>query len=89
MSAPNLDAMSAGELWELQDRIGREPLKVAEEFFPVRPPKYVAQTKQLGAYACNKSVAMKCRVMGDVEAAIIYEKICDNIYDKLLEFAKW
>lgn len=45
--------------------------------------------REIAAYADNKAVAMECRLRGDIPAALVYEKICDDIYARLPEFARW
>lgn len=43
----------------------------------------------LACYASNKATAMNCRLRGEINTALLYEGICDSIYDNLPEFAKW
>jgi len=57
--------------------------------FPDRPRGYVAATRSLAHYAYNKSTAMRCRLKGDINAALNYEAICERIYDNLPDYAKW
>lgn len=46
-------------------------------------------TKAYANYAANKATAMECRLRGDIQGALMYERICDNIYNALPDFAKW
>lgn len=87
----NLDAMTRQELWDLWKRIHDHPIIVARELFPAvpRPVGYVSATETLGAYACNKSVAMNEREQGRIETALTYKRICDCLYDQLPPFARW
>lgn len=81
--APNLDAMTHDELmafW-LKHQGGRANL------FTGRGSR--TQTGNLACYASNKAVAMGCRLRGDISTALMYEGICDRIYDRLPEFARW
>jgi hypothetical protein len=32
---------------------------------------------------------MLCRELGHIDSALMYERICDQIYDKLPAFARW
>ena len=89
MSVPNLDCMEKTELWEFWKITHFSPHKTARELFPDRPKFYVIATKDLGHYAANKSIAMDRRARGDITRALVYEKIADNVYSKLPEFAKW
>ena len=86
----NLDGMSMDELWSLwQQTHSVRPIQFARTLFPAKPKGYVRATKSLGNYACNKSVAMRLRLKGNISAAIRYENICDSIYSRLPEYAKW
>lgn len=86
--APNLDAMDACDLWNFGIRAEMHPRIVAREL-AFSGKRSVRASKDLGHYAVNKSVAMQCRLKGDIQAASIYEAICDRIYDGLPSFARW
>ena len=79
----NLDAMNAEDLNAFYWRVQRNPVTVARELFPRRWKGYVRGTKDLAAYANNKATAIQCRLRGDIQAALIYEMICDQIYTRL------
>lgn len=66
-----------------------QPVKVARVLFPSRPKGYVSATYSIGAYAANLSAARSCRLRGDIRAAMVYETICDGIYNDLPDFARW
>jgi hypothetical protein len=86
---PNLDAMPADDLmrfWLVHQRGNR---KRARELFPDTPALYTRVAANLANYASNKATAMQCRLRGDVQAATIYERICDDIYGRLPEWARW
>lgn len=86
----NLDGQNHDDLWAFwKETNSVRPVKKARQLFPSRPTGYVTATKQLGNYACNKAVAMKCRGEGQIQAALTYETICENIYKALPQFAKW
>jgi hypothetical protein len=84
---PNLDAMSANELMDFwfKHQSGRGH----PELFPGRGKGVVTATHNLASYASNKATAMQCRIRGEIESAMMYEGICDRIYAKLPDFARW
>lgn len=89
---PNLDAMTQDELWQFwQDggMSGGPSHTFARQIFPDRPKNYVNTAGDLKHYACNKAVAMKLRLEGAIDRALAYEQICDAIYDRLPEWARW
>lgn len=55
----------------------------------VLPRGAVRVVKDLANYACNKSVAMKEREQGRIKTALDYEGICERIYARLPDWAKW
>lgn len=57
--------------------------------FPDMPVNYISATKQLKNYAWNKLTAMILRKEGYIERAKVYEDICEKVYNRLPEFAKW
>ncbi len=86
----NLDCMNQDDLWEFWKKTNSvRPIRFARTLFPEKPQGYVSTTKCLGAYAANKSVAMKLRLDGNIQGAIVYENICDRIYRELPEYARW
>ena len=86
----NLDGfVEPDEVWTIAEIIRRSPTACAREMFPERPKGYVAATHALMRYAYNKGTAMRCRLRGDIVAAGIYERICQDIYERLPEFARW
>ena len=87
---PNLDAMlDADEVWAYWIKWHGRGRSIAQQLFPDRPRGYVRALKGLTNYAANKATAMRCRTAGDIVGAQNYERICDNIYDKLPEYARW
>ena len=84
---PNLDCMEDDDLmgfW-LRHQRGRK----ARDIFPNGGKGTRTATGDLAAYAVNKATAMSCRIRGDIRAALIYEKICEDIYDGLPDSARW
>ena len=85
-NVPNLDSLTCKELWDIHSKEG---WKYARELFPDRPTGYVKAAMQLCYYASNKATAQKLRLEGRIDTALIYESICDTIYDRLPEWARW
>ena len=89
MSVPNLDAMPEDELMAFWKRYHRSSRNDAEQLIGDRRRGFTVIAATLANYACNKSVAMTCRRKGDIQAALIYERIADLCYDRLPEDLKW
>lgn len=87
--APNIDAMTADEAMQFWAGGQCNPVKKARAMFPDRPKGYVTAFHDLRHYAGNISAAKACRLRGDVQTALAYEDICDSIYNRLPEFARW
>ncbi len=89
--AINLDGFTTDrdKLMDVWAAIHFWPVISARILFPKRPKRYVTTTESLGNYACNKAVAMRCRLSGDIQAALNYEKICDMIHKDLPTWARW
>lgn len=86
----NLDCMEIDELWALWKRTNSvRPVEAAREIFSERPKGYVKAAKMLGNYAANKATAMKLRSGGKIAQAMVFEGICDSIYCRLPDYAKW
>lgn len=86
--APNLDGYNKDTLMDFWN-VARHGRKMAKLLFSGKPKNYVKVTQTLANYASNKATAMACRERGDIQAALIYEKICNNIYTDLPEWARW
>lgn len=85
----NLDSETPEMLWEFWKRTNSvRPISFAKQLFPNREKGYVRATKDLGCYASNKATAMSCRLEGKIDSAIVYENICDRIYNELPSWAK-
>lgn len=81
------DGMTANELWTFWHRHQRGAK--SRELFPEGGRGTRKAAASLAAYACNKATAMRCREYGDVQAALVYELICDGIYKRLPQWARW
>jgi len=46
-------------------------------------------TADLANYASNLHTARECRRRGDIVAAQMYEGVCERIYSRLPDFARW
>lgn len=85
----NLDSyISTEQLQETGIELNNHPRLYADKYFhgQINPVKTV---KWLMAYTWNKSTAMRLRTEGKIDIAIKYEKICEKIYNKLPDYAKW
>ena len=80
----NLDSESPESLMAFWSRTNSvRPIAFARQLFPDCPRGFVRATKDLGYYASNKATAMSCRLRGDINAALMYEEICDRLYRQL------
>lgn len=86
---PNFDSMTQQELMDFWSRYTRPSRRDAEELIGDRRPGFTNIASKIANYACNKAVAMGCQVKGETDAAMIYDKCCDMIYDELPEDLKW
>jgi hypothetical protein len=87
--APNLDCMTDSDLAAFAESPLREPVRKARAMFPERPRGYVTARYDLNHYAWNLKAARYCRTRGDITGAQVYEDICERIYARLPEFARW
>jgi hypothetical protein len=76
-------------LWTFFEVARNHPKKMGVRLFPTKPRGYVTATIDLSHYASNKAVAINERLKGNIQAALIYEKICEDIYNRLPTFARW
>ncbi len=85
---PNLDCMpSDNECFTFWNK--HQNGRAYRELFPQGGKGTKRAAADLAAYASNKGAAMGCRRRGDIQTALTYEDICDRIYDRLPEFARW
>jgi hypothetical protein len=86
----NLDGLDKSTLLELgRAPLGIRPVAQARLVFPDRPKGYVETFRSLKHYAMNKAVAMEQRESGKIQTAQQYETICESIYSRLPEYARW
>jgi len=85
----NPDGMDADALWDLWKQTQQTCRQTARRLFPDRPRRYVRTTVDLGNYAVNKATALRQRAQGDISTAQTYEAICERIYDRLPDYARW
>lgn len=89
-NVPNLDAMEPDDLMAFwQKTVGPHRKMLATELFPNRLTHYIRTFTQLGNYASNKATAMRCRLVGKIQEALLYERICDSLYQQLPKWARW
>lgn len=85
----NLDGENEDDLMKFWHLVSYHPIIAGRIMFPTLPACYATAASALAAYAVNKATAMTCRARGDIQAAQIYEGICERIYADLPEFARW
>lgn len=85
---PNLDTMSAEELHAFWDKYQR-PTRVNAAALVGKIRGYVTLTKDLAHYAINRATSLECRARGDTESAQIYERVADNIYQRIPPRCGW
>lgn len=87
--APNLDAMTPGELMAFWHATYTGGWEIARFLFPDRPKGYLRATEQLGAYASNTATAKTLRAEKKPKDAEMYERIAGSVYEELPMYAKW
>ena len=85
----NFDTMDHDELMAFWKRYTRPSRKDAELLVGDRRPGFTTVASALANYACNKAVAMTCRLEGNVDSALTYEHACDIIYERIPEDLRW
>ncbi len=69
--------------------MARPTRRDAEALVGDRRPGFTTISGSLAGYASNKATAMRCRERGDIQAALVYEKICELIHEKLPADLVW
>lgn len=88
-NVPNLDCMPHDELMSFWKTYTRSSRKAAAWLIGDTRPGYTTLAATLANYACNKAVAMACRLKGDITAAVFYEHACDLCYARIPEDLRW
>jgi len=86
---PNLDCMSSDELMAFWKRYHRPSRKDAAELIGERRKGYTTLASELACYACNKAVAMDCRLKGNIQSALVYERCAELSYERLPDDLRW
>lgn len=86
---PNFDSMSAEELMQFWKRYTRPTRKDAEALIGDRRKGFTTLCGALAAYACDKAVAIGCRLRGEIDTAMGYERSADMRYEALPDDLKW
>jgi hypothetical protein len=74
----NLDAFIKPDgLWDIYTELSHVRLSSKKYGLTVK------DIKLYRAYACNKAVAMRLRIEGNINQAMEYESICDRIYNRM------
>lgn len=85
----NPDAMNNDKLYALIAMIEAHPRKIAQRLFPDHADGRVRAVKDIKNYCWNAITARHLRVDGNIQTAMEYESICDRIYDRMPEWARW
>jgi len=90
MTIPNLDAMTSADLWAFHTKYQRGSKRSdCAALLGSKFHGYTVIAADLSAYAANKATAQDCRERGDIESALMYEGICERIYNDLPAPARW
>lgn len=85
----NPKGVPADALWDFWIQTQQACRQTARRLFPDRPRGYVKATADLGHHAANRATAMRLRAQGHMAAAQNCEAICDQIYERLPDYARW
>jgi len=87
----NMDCVDSSDLQAVVDFIGdfNQPLAAVQTLLRVVTPRNIEAVQNIRAYARMKLRAMRCRLDGQIQAALNYEGCCDEIYARLPDEYKW
>lgn len=88
LDIPNLDEMDEGELMDIWIEFFNRPFQVARKL-GIHGSGSIHAIKDIGLYASNKAIAQMHRRRGDIQTALMYERIADHIYDGLPTEFRW
>ena len=86
IAIPNFDGMTCDDISDWLSRIGwagRISRIESEDLVGDKRKGYTTIAGNIRNYAVNRYTAMKCRERGDITTALLYERICDDIYKRL------
>lgn len=89
MAPVDLDSFTQEELKKFIDDYEKDAHQLALELFPSKDFAFVTVTKHLYEYSKNKLQAINNRLNGKIDTALHFEKLCDDIYQQLQDYAKW
>jgi hypothetical protein len=81
--------MTQEDLMAFWKRFHRATRKDAAELIGDRRKGFTTIAATLANYACNKAVAMTCRLRGDITAASTYEHACELCYAQIPGDLQW
>ena len=84
----NFDCMEIDELTNWAKDHQNPTIKQCVAIFPQRK-NVIPIVRLLSQYASNKAEAMTHRSSGNINDALMYERMCDTLYNRLPEFARW
>ena len=76
------------ELEYLSTCIDADPDKTAQSLFPDRPAGHLDATARIGQWAIHQKVVLDCTAEDKPHVALIYDKICHRIWQKLPDYAR-
>ena len=85
----DLDTASQEQLEEAWREWEAHPATAANSFFPGFPDGRISAVLDLAQFARRKRLAVKCRLDGHIDRAMILEDQCEGIYDQLPDYARW
>ncbi len=86
---PNLDSLDIGDLEAFYHKYNQPSRNDAAELIGHRCRGYIKVTKLLAQYALYCSTAKALRTKGEMERAIRYDDICQNIYEQIPKKYRW
>jgi hypothetical protein len=86
----NLDAMTPEDLWAFWGTFKKGAKRSnCATLIGDKRKGYTTLANDLACYASNKATAIKCRLDGCIDSALIYESICERIYNNLPIDLRW
>ena len=84
----NLDGWLPDDLMAFWN-FARYSKSLAAYMFPEQHKGRIIAVKLLANYASNRATSINCRMSGKVHTALMYDHICQTIYNRLPDWAKW
>lgn len=78
-----LQNLGVAELDVLLESLEQNTIRASELLFPERPPGFEAILQNINEWAINRRVVLESRASGRGHVAVIFEKVCYRIWQKL------